>query len=98
MTSTKPVPNGTTSSQSRSENTAYNTTATHEDKSHQIISSYFIGPQAENLGYFKENIHAILEELEKARRSYFPGDGVRINPALSIMRLRGRIDYLISCD
>ncbi|KAK8120714.1 pyridoxal-dependent decarboxylase conserved domain protein [Apiospora kogelbergensis] len=75
MTSTKPVPNGTTSSQSRSENTAYNTTATHEDKSHQIISSYFIGPQAENLGYFKENIHAILEELEKARRSYFPGDG-----------------------
>ncbi|KAK7992840.1 pyridoxal-dependent decarboxylase domain protein [Apiospora saccharicola] len=56
-------------------NTDYNTTATHEDKSHQVISSYFIGPQAENLGYFKENIHAILDELEKARHAYFPEDG-----------------------
>ncbi|KAJ2990730.1 hypothetical protein NUW58_g2807 [Xylaria curta] len=56
-------------------NTAYNSTATHEDVSHQIISSYFIGPQAENLPYFKENIHIILEELEKARKNYFPEDG-----------------------
>ncbi|KAK6840601.1 pyridoxal-dependent decarboxylase conserved domain protein [Apiospora arundinis] len=71
----KHAPNGTAGSQKRSENTAYNTTSTHEDKSHQIISSYFIGPQAENLGYFKENIHAILDELEKARHNYFPGDG-----------------------
>ncbi|TGJ78751.1 hypothetical protein E0Z10_g10012 [Xylaria hypoxylon] len=56
-------------------NTAYNSTATHEDVSHQVISSYFIGPQAENLPYFKENIHIILEELEKARKNYFPQDG-----------------------
>ncbi|KAI0466317.1 pyridoxal-dependent decarboxylase domain-containing protein [Xylaria cf. heliscus] len=56
-------------------NTAYNSTATYEDVSHQVISSYFIGPQAENLPYFKENIHVILEELEKARNNYFPEDG-----------------------
>ncbi|KAI1750214.1 pyridoxal-dependent decarboxylase domain-containing protein [Xylaria castorea] len=56
-------------------NTAYNSTATHEDVSHQVISSYFIGPQAENLPYFKENIHIILEELERARNNYFPEDG-----------------------
>ncbi|KAI0455119.1 pyridoxal-dependent decarboxylase domain-containing protein [Xylaria acuta] len=56
-------------------NTAYNSTATYEDASHQAISSYFIGPQAENLPYFKENIHIILEELEKARNNYFPEDG-----------------------
>lgn len=59
-------------------NTAYNCTATHEDVSHQVISSYFIGPQAENLPYFKDNINIILEELQKARNNYFPQDGVRI--------------------
>ncbi|TEA15040.1 Aspartate 1-decarboxylase [Colletotrichum sidae] len=56
-------------------NTAYNTKVTHEDESHQIISSYFIGPQAENLPYFKENINIILEELELARKNYYPQDG-----------------------
>ncbi len=47
-----------------------------EDKSHQAISSYFIGPQAENLGDFKDNIDSILNELQKARANYFPDDGV----------------------
>ncbi|KAI1351924.1 pyridoxal-dependent decarboxylase domain-containing protein [Xylaria sp. FL0043] len=61
--------------QSAAKNTAYNSTATHEDVSHQAISSYFIGPQAENLPYFKENINIILEELEKARKNYYPEDG-----------------------
>ncbi|KAH8880843.1 PLP-dependent transferase, partial [Thozetella sp. PMI_491] len=45
------------------------------DVSHQIISSHFIGPQAENLSYFKRNIHTILEELRLARNNYFPEDG-----------------------
>ncbi|KAI0427025.1 pyridoxal-dependent decarboxylase domain-containing protein [Xylaria sp. FL1042] len=53
---------------------AYNSTTTDGDVSHQVISSYFIGPQAENLPYFKENIDIILEELEKARKNYFPKD------------------------
>ncbi|KAF2971517.1 hypothetical protein GQX73_g2076 [Xylaria multiplex] len=56
-------------------NTAYDSIPTYEDVSHQIISSYFIGPQAENLPYFKDNIDIILEELEKARKNYFPEDG-----------------------
>lgn len=64
--------------QNAAKNTAYNSTATYEDVSHQIISSYFIGPQAENLPYFKENIDIILDELRKARVNYFPEDGVRI--------------------
>lgn len=46
------------------------------DVSHQIISSYFIGPQAENLQYFENNIHTILEELRLARNKYYPEDGV----------------------
>ncbi|PVH72326.1 pyridoxal-dependent decarboxylase domain protein [Cadophora sp. DSE1049] len=50
-----------------------------EDKSHQAISSYFIGPQAENLGDFKDNIDSILNELQKARANYFPEDGVFIS-------------------
>jgi len=58
-------------------NTAYNTKATFEDITHQVISSYFIGPQAENLPYFKENIDIILEELGSARQNYFKDDGVR---------------------
>ena len=48
----------------------------HEDVSHQAISSYFIGPQAENLSFFKDNIDAILEEVRKARMNYYPSDGV----------------------
>ncbi|KAF6815192.1 hypothetical protein CSOJ01_03644 [Colletotrichum sojae] len=52
-----------------------NTSSTYEDESHQIISSYFIGPQAENLPYFKENIDIILDELKSARVNYFPEDG-----------------------
>lgn len=73
----------------RSENSAYSKTATHEDKSHQVISSYFIGPQAEKLGYFTENMHAILDELEKARHAYFPEDGVCTYRTRSTMILRG---------
>lgn len=46
------------------------------DVSHQIISSYFIGPQAENLSYFEDNIHTVLEELRLARNKYYPEDGV----------------------
>jgi glutamate/tyrosine decarboxylase-like PLP-dependent enzyme len=45
-----------------------------DDVSHQRISSYFIGPQAENLSYFKNNIDIILEELKNARNNYFPED------------------------
>ncbi|KAL1650206.1 hypothetical protein SLS58_001017 [Diplodia intermedia] len=47
-----------------------------EDKSHQAISSYFIGPRAENLSYFKDNMNVILDHLEKGRLDYFPEDGV----------------------
>ncbi|KAE8143371.1 pyridoxal phosphate-dependent transferase [Aspergillus pseudotamarii] len=47
----------------------------HGDLTHQAISSYFIGPQAENMGYFKDNISTILQELEDARKKYkFEGD------------------------
>lgn len=47
-----------------------------EDVSHQAISSYFIGPQAENLSYFKDNLNVILDSLKEARVQYFPDDGV----------------------
>ncbi|KAK8085300.1 pyridoxal-dependent decarboxylase conserved domain protein [Apiospora hydei] len=75
MASKKEALNGIVRPQATPGNTSYNMTATHEDKSHQIISSYFIGPQAENLGYFRDNIRVILNELESARHDYFPGDG-----------------------
>ncbi|CAH0051282.1 unnamed protein product [Clonostachys solani] len=52
------------------------------DISHQIISSYFIGPQAENLDYFEANIHNILEELRNGRTKYFPQDGKFITSAI----------------
>ncbi|KAL0768837.1 hypothetical protein CaCOL14_008145 [Colletotrichum acutatum] len=78
-----------------SKNTAYNTTATYEDESHQIISSYFIGPQAENLPYFKENINIILDELESARKSYYPEDGNFIDEETqNTPAFRGSMDKL----
>ncbi|VUC26346.1 unnamed protein product [Clonostachys rosea] len=52
------------------------------DISHQIISSYFIGPQAENLDYFEANIHTILEELRNGRTNYYPQDGKFITSAI----------------
>ncbi|CAN8102060.1 unnamed protein product [Discula destructiva] len=47
----------------------------HEDVSHQMISSLFIGPRAENLKFFRQNIDRLLNEVEKARKSYYPEDG-----------------------
>lgn len=46
------------------------------DVSHQAISAYFIGPQAENLDLFRQNIDTILDEIRDARLKYFPEDGV----------------------
>ncbi|PKY00697.1 pyridoxal-dependent decarboxylase domain-containing protein [Aspergillus campestris IBT 28561] len=42
---------------------------------HHVISSYFIGPRAENLPDFKNNLDTILDELEKAREAYHGSDG-----------------------
>ena len=47
-----------------------------EDESHQAISSYFIGPQAENLDFFKNNLANIVEQLRDIRLKYYPEDGV----------------------
>ncbi|KAH8703847.1 pyridoxal phosphate-dependent transferase [Talaromyces proteolyticus] len=37
---------------------------------HQIISSYFIGPKAENLEFFKRNVNRIFDELRDTRLGY----------------------------
>ncbi len=47
-----------------------------DDESHQAVSSYFLGPKAENYEYFKRNILEILEGQRDARLDYFPKDGV----------------------
>ena len=54
----------------------YNDIAPEEDESHQQISSYFLGPKAENYEFFKKNILEILEGQKEARLDYFPRDGV----------------------
>ncbi|KAL8729997.1 MAG: hypothetical protein Q9166_004320 [cf. Caloplaca sp. 2 TL-2023] len=53
----------------------YTTKAPEDDESHQMISSLFLGPHAENYEYFKSNIIAILEATRDARLNYFPEDG-----------------------
>ena len=55
----------------------YNDVDPEEDESHQAISSYFLGPRAENFEYFKKNVLEILEGQRDARLDYFPRDGVR---------------------
>lgn len=45
-----------------------------KDTTHEVISSYFIGPRAENLPQFRENITTILDELQLARKNYFEQD------------------------
>ena len=54
----------------------YNDVAPEDDESHQAISSYFLGPRAENYEYFKKKILEILEAQRDARLDYFPKDGV----------------------
>ncbi|KAL8918120.1 MAG: hypothetical protein Q9208_007562 [Pyrenodesmia sp. 3 TL-2023] len=53
----------------------YTSKAPEDDESHQMISSLFLGPHAENYEYFKSNINAILEYTRDARLNYFPEDG-----------------------
>ncbi|KAL8801326.1 MAG: hypothetical protein Q9182_004532 [Xanthomendoza sp. 2 TL-2023] len=53
----------------------YTTKAPEDDESHQMISSLFMGPHAENYEYFKRNIITILEATRDARLNYFPDDG-----------------------
>jgi hypothetical protein len=57
------------------------------DKSHQAVSSYFIGPQAENLGDFRVNIDSILNQLEIARHNYHPEDGVSVSRSSSLIHV-----------
>lgn len=59
---------------------AYTTKEPENDESHQMISSLFLGPHAENYDYFKDNIISILEYTRDARLHYFPEDGVRSPP------------------
>ena len=58
----------------------YNNVDPAEDESHQAVSSYFLGPKAENFEYFKKNILQILEGQRDARLDYFARDGVRFPP------------------
>ncbi|KAK4207527.1 pyridoxal phosphate-dependent transferase [Rhypophila decipiens] len=44
------------------------------DVTHQAISSYFIGPRAENLDEFRKNITTLLDELQITRERYFSED------------------------
>lgn len=54
-----------------------------QDVSHEAISSYFIGPRAENLKEFRDNITTILDELQLAREQYFQEDVVRHIPPIA---------------
>ena len=56
---------------------AYTAKGAEEDVSHQIISSLFLGPHAENIDYFRKNINDILDAQAASRKSYRPEDGVR---------------------
>lgn len=68
-------------------NDVYTTNTPYGDKSHEAISSWFIGPQAENYEYFKRNVITILEGQRYARQSYSPDDGVSLQIKLSYSSL-----------
>lgn len=48
----------------------------HDTDPHEVISSYFIGPKAENLPVFQENLITILNELKNTRLAYHENDEV----------------------
>ncbi|KAF7585398.1 hypothetical protein BBP40_011024 [Aspergillus hancockii] len=45
-----------------------------EITSHDVISSYFIGPKSENMVDFQNNLNTILEEIVRNRELYQPKD------------------------
>lgn len=47
-----------------------------EDESHQVVSSYFLGPKAENFDWFARSLMEVLEAQRDARLDYYPRDGV----------------------
>ena len=53
----------------------YNQIDPVDDESHQIISSYFLGPKAENYDFFQKRLSDIFEAQRDARLDYFPKDG-----------------------
>ncbi|KAL8682657.1 MAG: hypothetical protein Q9186_001344 [Xanthomendoza sp. 1 TL-2023] len=66
---------GEKTSKKRPNGNMYTTKAPEDDESHQMISSLFLGPHAENYEYFKRNIITILETTRDARLKYYPDDG-----------------------
>lgn len=54
----------------------YTTKQPEDDESHQMISSLFLGPHAENYDWFKDNLIGVLEKIRDGRLNYFPEDGV----------------------
>ncbi|KAL4767519.1 pyridoxal-dependent decarboxylase conserved domain protein [Aspergillus nidulans var. acristatus] len=72
---------------------------TRGDITHQAISSYFIGPEAENIDEFKTNITTILTELENARKNYFPQPPKFIPPEVKssaeFQRLTGKFREIV---
>lgn len=81
--------NGTKSEQPKDtpNGLSYSTKNSEDDESHQMISSLFLGPHAENYEYFKSNVIAILEYTRDARLNYFPEDGVRCHPPFRLLFL-----------
>ncbi|KAB8214704.1 pyridoxal phosphate-dependent transferase [Aspergillus novoparasiticus] len=46
----------------------------NREENFNIVHSYFIGPKAKNLDYFRELINEVLNRLRVTRESYFPED------------------------
>lgn len=69
---------------------------TVNDISHQAVCSYFIGPQAENMKFFRKNMDEILNQLEKSRVNYFPDDGVSLHHLYSLLEDSAEISNSIS--
>ena len=53
----------------------YHSTDPADDESHQKISSYFLGPKAENSDFFQKCLADIFEAQRDARLDNFPKDG-----------------------
>lgn len=56
---------------------------------HETISSYFLGPKAENIEYLKNNIADILDAHASARqKNFYPEDKVRLSSQACGLLLR----------
>lgn len=60
--------------------------ALNSEEKYAVMSSWFLGPKAENRKILDDTFKAVIDEVERGRKKYFKNDPVRLLPSLPLFR------------